>query len=73
MSEQPGAIDLTTDGLPGGNVGVGPEAARPQPDDTPGGTSGGWVKAGAGYQGGREFSYGDGYYAPDGPSPWKQT
>ena len=71
-----GAIDLTKDGLPGGNVNVGPaweEADRPHPDDAPGDNSGGWLKVGAQYLGGRQFEYENGYYGIDGPAPWKQT
>ena len=55
---------------PGSDVGVGPDAARPWPTDTPGDTSGGWLKVGAGNQGGSEFAYTDGL---GGPAPWKQT
>lgn len=57
---------------PGGDVGVGPEAARPQPTDSPGDRSGGWVKVGAGYEGGRQFDYGNSYYGGDSP-PWRHT
>lgn len=56
---------------PGGDVGVGPEAARPQPADPPGDRSGGWVKAGGGSEGGRQWPYVDD--GNDGPAPWKQT
>lgn len=64
-------VDLT--GMePGGDVGVGPDAARPQPSDAPGDRSGGWVKVGAGADGGRVFPYVDDVPAPGGGG-WKQT
>ena len=57
---------------PGGDVGVGPAAARPQPDDAPGDRAGGWVKAGGSYEGGQAgWPYVDDGH--DGPAPWKQT
>lgn len=66
-----GTVNL--DGLePGGDVGVGPEAARPQPTDAPGDTSGGWLKLGAQALGGSQFDYENSYYGGDSP-PWKQT
>lgn len=54
---------------PGGDVGVGPVAPRPQPGDAPGNRSGGWVKAGTAAEG--QWPYVDDGH--DGPAPWKQT
>lgn len=53
---------------PGGDVGVGPAAARPQPADAPGDRSGGWVKVGGSSPGWPDVDAGN-----DGPGPWRQT
>lgn len=63
-----GEVDLS-DLDPGGDVGVGPDAVRPEPTSAPGDRAAGWEKVGSGYEGGRQFGYCD----MDGPGPWKQT
>jgi hypothetical protein len=73
MSEPVHGMELTGIDEPGGDVGAGPDGARPQPDSAPGDRAGGWLKVGAGYEGGRQFEYDNGYYGADGPAPWKQT
>ena len=37
---------------------------RPQPADPGGANAAGWMKT---------ADYGDGYYSPDGPGPWRQV